>query len=716
MENQRFILFIALSFAVFIAWINFGPKIFPGLFPKPVQKKNEDDEAKTAKSQSAQKTNVAKKTADSKTGKTGDAKTGKTKTIPELKKAKPKPPKPQLALHPPKVIKLGSLDPKSGYFIEAELTTRGASVVTVRLNDKRYGKIADPDTPLQVVGNTTDKLRTLATSVPTVDSQLKKQGGLSKVHWAILPKSTIVENGVTRGVTFYFDAPDGSLRVTKKFWLEPVKLEEGISDRALREIQDTNSTGYELKMELAFEEKSNQLQTLQYTLQGPVGLPLENVENARVFRGIVAGLYEESGEVTFSDLTAAKLVEAETEQWERPLRFIGIDTQYFAALLIPGGDQLKSPYTKLAEASVVEEATKAEHSDITLELQSQDLELAAGGKVAHTYTLYCGPKRKELLKTYGATEAIKYGWFGIIAQGMLWLLTLFHDYMFIPYGFAIICLTVVVRGAMFPLSLKQAKSAQKMKELQPKIAELKKKYGDDREKMARAQMELFQKHGYNPFAGCLPIFLQLPIFIGLYQALSNAVDLRLAPFPFTWIKNLAAPDALFRLPFRLPFLGQDFNLLPLITMTLFIVQQKLFMPPPADEQQAMQQKMMSWMSVIFGFIFYRVPAGLCIYFIASSLWGIGERKLLDVKKNKEDANPENTESGDKSSTPKEEPVEKPKGFFGKLLELADQAADARAKAEGKTEPSQNGNTGQQKPGQNRGGKKKKGRRKNKRKR
>ena len=148
-------------------------------------------------------------------------------------------------------------------------------------------------------------------------------------------------------------------------------------------------------------------------------------------------------------------------------------------------------------------------------------------------------------------------------------------------------------------------------------------------------MELFRKHNYNPLAGCLPLLMQFPIFISLYTAIRTSVDLRLASF--LWIDNLAAPDALFRLPFALPFVGQDFNLLPILTICLFIAQQKLFMPPPESEEQAMQYKMMKFMMVFMGFLFYRVPAGLCIYFITSSLWGMSERKLLDIGKPKTDA-------------------------------------------------------------------------------
>ena len=186
---------------------------------------------------------------------------------------------------------------------------------------------------------------------------------------------------------------------------------------------------------------------------------------------------------------------------------------------------------------------------------------------------------------------------------MLGLLNFFHG-LGLPYGIAIICLTICVRACMFPLSLRQTAQAQRMKEMQPRIEELKKKYGSDKEKFAMAQMQLWREHKINPLSGCLPLFVQLPIFTGLWMALNSSVDLRLAPF--LYFNNLAAPDALFHLPFAVPFLGwTDFNLLPFITVALFVVQQKMFMPPPTDEQQAMQYKMMNVMTIVMGVMFYQ---------------------------------------------------------------------------------------------------------------
>jgi YidC/Oxa1 family membrane protein insertase len=204
---------------------------------------------------------------------------------------------------------------------------------------------------------------------------------------------------------------------------------------------------------------------------------------------------------------------------------------------------------------------------------------------------------------------------------------------------------------MFPLSRKQALGAQKMQELQPEIKRIQEKYKKDVEGRTRAQQELFRKHNYNPMSGCLVAFIQLPIFIGLYRALMVDVELRDAPLinhAIRWCSNLAAPDMLLDWGNFMPQfvlsgqgifgLGPYFNLLPILTIGLFIVQQKMFMPPAADEQAAMQQKIMQYMMVFMGLMFFKVASGLCIYFIASSLWGVAERQFLP-KPVKPDGNP-----------------------------------------------------------------------------
>ena len=222
---------------------------------------------------------------------------------------------------------------------------------------------------------------------------------------------------------------------------------------------------------------------------------------------------------------------------------------------------------------------------------------------------------------------------------MHWVL--WKIYLIIPnFGICVILLTVLVRGIMFPLSRKQALMSIKMQLIAPELKKLQEKYKGDKQGMGMAQMELYRKHGVNPFGTCWVVLIQMPIFMGLYFSLQESIHFRLAAFWPSWIINLAAPDMLIRWGDGIPFisrpedyggflyLGPYFNLLPIFAITLMVVQQKMFTPPPTDEQQEAQQKMMTYMMIFMGLMFYKVAAGLCVYFIASSLWGLAERKLL----------------------------------------------------------------------------------------
>jgi len=165
------------------------------------------------------------------------------------------------------------------------------------------------------------------------------------------------------------------------------------------------------------------------------------------------------------------------------------------------------------------------------------------------------------------------------------------------------------------------------------------------QKRSAATQELYRKHKINPLGGCLPVVLQLPIFIGLYRSIMVDVELRQSPLfgDWThWCSDLAAPDMLYNWSWLMPTsvnngegifgLGPYFNLLPIVTVVLFLVSMKMSMPEPTNEQGVMQQKMMKYMTGFMGLLFYKVASGLCLYFIASSLWGLGERRLLKKTK------------------------------------------------------------------------------------
>ena len=278
-------------------------------------------------------------------------------------------------------------------------------------------------------------------------------------------------------------------------------------------------------------------------------------------------------------------------------------------------------------------------TDVSFRLTSKPIELAPQGTFHHEFQLFAGPKKPAILDQYPAGdtnlgELVYYGWFGFVAKPMLGVLHFFY-HLVRNYGLAIVMLTVLVRGCMFPLSRRQAQSSQKMAELKPEIQRVQEKYKDPAQRN-KAMQELYRKHNFNPFGGCLLVFVQLPIFVGLYRSLGVDVELRQAPLisdAVRWCSNLAAPDMLWNWTDVVPafvesYLGPYLNVFPLLTIGLFIWQQKMFMPPPTDEQTAMQQKMMSYMTIFIGFMFYKVASGLCLYFIVSSLWGIAERKAL----------------------------------------------------------------------------------------
>src|SRR4029077_16809531 len=181
----------------------------------------------------------------------------------------------------------------------------------------------------------------------------------------------------------------------------------------------------------------------------------------------------------------------------------------------------------------------------------------------------------------------------IAVTGLMHGLLYYLHFLVGSYGLSIILLPVVVRGLMFPISRKQAYFSVKMQEISPELKKIKEKYPNDRKAQTEATMELYRKHQVSPLGSCLPLLMQMPIFLGLYYALQESIHFRLASF--LWIKNLAAPDMLIYWGESIPwistpesqgsflYLGPYFNLLPVLAVTLMIVQQKYLMPPPTDE-------------------------------------------------------------------------------------------------------------------------------------
>lgn len=383
---------------------------------------------------------------------------------------------------------------------------------------------------------------------------------------------------------------------------------------------------------------------------------------------------------------------------QRTLKYIGVDGYYFTTAFVPAPndpDSLSNLYQ--AGTTLVGDATryvrhqeKAANTSFWLDTQSKSIEPGQTSK--EQLQIFIGPKQPELLEQYGLGNTIEYGWFWWVARPLSWLLHFFYSIVR-NYGIAIMLLTFLVRGSLFPLGRKAALNAQRMQELAPELKRISEQYKDDYEKRAKATQEFYAKNSFKPWAGCLPIFFQIPIFIGLYRCLSVDIELRqqaLLPGITTWCSNLAGPDMMWYWGSFMPnmiagrgegWFGPYFNILPVVTVILFIIQQKIMMPKATDEQTQMTQTMMMYMTVFMGLMFFKVPAGLCIYFITSSIWSLFERKLVKrlgpppkpPAPTPAEPPPTSREARKEAAEKKKQAESKPAGWFEKIKQIADQA-------------------------------------------
>lgn len=248
--------------------------------------------------------------------------------------------------------------------------------------------------------------------------------------------------------------------------------------------------------------------------------------------------------------------------------------------------------------------------------------VAPNSRVSYKSNIYIGPQDARYLKEKptGYEDIVHYGSFDFISVTLLSVLRFFYNLSH-SWGIALICLSLFIFFGLYPLTLKQMRSMKQMQELQPQIELLRKTYKDNPQRLNKEIMELYRRNKSNPFGGCLPMILQIPIFFGLYQALSRSIVLKGARF--LWIKDLAEPDRLFMLGNPLPFIGREINLLPILMAIAMFFQQKFSSSSSAASASAEQQKMMATIfPVMFGFIFYHFPSGLALYWFLSTLLNV----------------------------------------------------------------------------------------------
>ena len=265
---------------------------------------------------------------------------------------------------------------------------------------------------------------------------------------------------------------------------------------------------------------------------------------------------------------------------------------YFFAAWIPPATETDQYVTKLVPAT--------DAPRYLIRTLSPPITVAAGETKTDSARLYIGPKLQSTLNEVapGLSLTVDYGVFTVIAEPLHWILAQLHK-LTGNWGFAIILLVLLIKAAFFKLSETQFRSMAKMRKLQPRIEALKERYGDDRQKMNQAMLELYQKEKANPLAGCLPMVIQIPVFFALYWVLLESVELRQAPF-IGWIQNLTAPD--------------PYYVLPVLNAVVMIATQYL---SPTTGMDPTQAKMMKVMPVIFSVLFAFFPAGLVLYYVVN---------------------------------------------------------------------------------------------------
>ena len=382
-----------------------------------------------------------------------------------------------------------------------------------------------------------------------------------------------------------YTAEDG-LAVTKRFTL--------------------NQESYQVSVDYIINNNSSNVASVQLYAQLKQSTMVESTSTLMpTYRGTAYSTAKDRYEkYDFDDIEDKNLNIATKGGWVAMLE------HYFVSSWVPNKDDNNQIYTSFS----------ANSRDAVIGFKAPVLTVDAGQQITTSTTFYVGPKDQEVLEKIADNLdlTIDYGFLFMISQPLFWLLIKIQSIVS-NWGVAIIMITLVVKGGMYPLTKAQYTSMAKMRALQPKMAQLKERFGDDRQKMGQATMEMYRKEKVNPAGGCLPLLIQMPIFLALYWVFLESVELRHAPFMF-WIQDLSAKDPLYILPI-------------LMGVSMFIMQ-KL---QPMTVQDPMQQKIMQYMPVAFTVFFFWFPSGLVLYWLVSNIISIIQMKIIFAGLEKKEA-------------------------------------------------------------------------------
>lgn len=313
---------------------------------------------------------------------------------------------------------------------------------------------------------------------------------------------------------------------------------------------------------------------------------------------------EKFHKIDFSDIEKGKSKVPSTQP-AGETAWVAMVQHYFVSAWVPPSTYSKDLYVE-----------KLDKNQFRVGVKSKLDAFGVGQEKVETFKLFVGPQEERVLENVApGLELVKdYGWLTILAKPIFWLLEKIHA-LVNNWGWAIILLTVLIKLVFFPLSAASYKSMARMKEVQPRLLEMKERYKGEPQKLNQAMMEMYRKEKINPLGGCFPVLIQIPVFIALYWVLLASVEMRAAPW-LGWIQDLSKPDTLFGVWF-----GAPIGLLPILMAISMFVQTKLN-PTPPDPVQA---KLMMLMPIVFSFMFFFFPAGLVLYWVVNNILSIAQQ-------------------------------------------------------------------------------------------
>ena len=545
MDNQRLFLFVALSFVMLLLWQAWVEDYGPVATPEPV----------------APQTGTATEQVP------GDMPGGSD----DVPSASSDPAAQVSSLPETELLKTAQYIEVETDLFKLRIDTTGGDLRQADL--LAYPATTDPDSP---------PFRLLNDEMPNlfvIQSGLRASVGTEPTHHVVYtPEQTSYRMGETDRelvVPMTWRSPEG-VEVTKRYVFHrgsyAVDLQHEVGNQS---GADWHGRQYRQLQRTQVAETGQS--TFIYTYMG----------------GVIYSPEEKYEKIKFDDMVESDLDRTITDGWAAMLQ------HYFLGALIPASGEANRYYTKTLS-----------NSRYVIGMISPAQTVAAGDSALYETRIFIGPKLQDEMKQVapGLELTVDYGLLTVLAQPLFWLLKTIHGLVG-NWGWAIVLVTVLIKLAFYKLSETSYKSMANMRKLSPRLKTLKERYGDDRQKLNQAMMDLYKKEKINPLGGCLPILVQIPVFISLYWVLLESVELRQAPF-ILWITDMSSPD--------------PYYILPLLMGATMLIQQKLN-PAPMDPIQA---KVMMALPVVFTVFFAFFPSGLVLYWVVNNALSIAQQWVI----------------------------------------------------------------------------------------